>query len=50
MEVVALGQTIEHDGDVVLAVKNLPLDCIVLFVSMDTWAEIKDTVEVIHGE
>jgi len=49
MKVEALGQTIEHDGDVVLAVKKLPPDCMVLFVSMDTWAEIKDTVEVIHG-
>jgi len=46
MIIKALGQTIEHNGKVVLAVKDLPKDCMVLFVSKETWAEIKDTVEI----
>ena len=46
MKVEALGQTIEHEGEAVLVASKMPPDCMVLFVSMDTWAEIKDTVEV----
>ena len=46
----ALGKTIEHAGEVVLVTENLPLetwvDCMVLFVSLETWAEIKDEIEL----
>jgi len=49
MKVEALGQTVFAESEVVLVASKMPPDCMVLFVSMDTWAEIKDTVEVIHG-
>ena len=42
----ALGQTINHNNQVSLVVKDIPADCMVLFVSMDTWKEIKDLVEM----
>ena len=45
MKIKALGQTVEHKGEVVLAVNAYPPDCMVLFVSKETWAEIKGTVE-----
>ena len=40
-----LGQTVEHKGEVVLVSKDLPPDCMVLFVSMEVWEKIKDNVE-----
>jgi len=46
MKVSAIGKTVEHDGEVVLVVKELPADCMVLFVSMDVWKEIKDDIEL----
>ena len=39
-----LGQTIEHKGEVILISKDMPVDCMVLFVSMEVWHEIKDSV------
>jgi len=42
----ALGQTVEHDGEVVLVSNDMPPDCMVLFVSKETWKEIKDDVEL----
>ena len=50
MEVVKIGQTIDHGGEVDLVINGeLPVDCMVLFVSMDTWEEIKSDVEVTNG-
>ena len=46
IQIKALGQTIEHKGEVVLVITKLPVDCMVLFVDMGTWKEIKDEVEV----
>lgn len=43
----ALGQTIEHEGEVILVAKEMPVDCMVLFVDMDTWEAIKSEVKVI---
>jgi len=40
----ALGQTIEHAGEVILVVEELPVDCMVLFVALETWHKIKDDV------
>ena len=42
----ALGQTIEEDGKTTLYMLELPPDCMVMFVSMETWQKIKDSVEV----
>ena len=41
----ALGQTIEHKGEVILICKELPVNCMVLFVEMETWHKIKDAIE-----
>ena len=41
----ALGQTIEHEGEVSLVVKELPVNCMALFVDMETWHKIKDDIE-----
>lgn len=41
----ALGQTIEHNGKVVLVVDEMLVDCMVLFISMDEWHKIKDTIQ-----
>ena len=49
MRIKELGQTVEDKGEVSLIVTDLPADCMVLFVSMDTWAEIKDSVEKEKG-
>ncbi len=46
MKIKALGQTVEHKGEVILVSDELPPDSMVLFVSKETWAEIKDTVEI----
>ena len=46
MKVNAIGKTVEHDGEVVLVVKELPANCMVLFVSLETWDEIKDGIEL----
>ena len=46
MKIKALGKTIEHNGEVVLVADDMPVDCMVLFVDMQTWAEIKDDVTV----
>jgi len=46
----ALGQTIKHGGEVILVSKDLPMDCMVLFVSMNVWKEIKDKVIVSNKE
>jgi len=46
MKIEAIGQTINQGGDVVLISQSLPANCMVLFVNMETWAEIKDTIEV----
>jgi len=46
MKIKELGQTIEHNGEVLLVSQTLPPNCMVLFVSMETWAEIKDDVEI----
>ncbi len=43
----ALGQTIEHNGEVLLVSKEMPVNCMVLFVDMDTWKQIKDEVEIV---
>ena len=39
-----LGQTIEHKGEVILVSKEMPANCMVLFVDMETWHEIKGEV------
>jgi len=39
-----IGQTIEHNGETILVSKNMPANCIVLFVSMETWHEIEEEV------
>jgi len=46
LQIKALGQTIEHEGEVVIAlnVEDYPPDCMVLFVDMETWRQIKDEV------
>ena len=46
LKIEALGQTVEHDGEVVLVANKMPPGCLVLFVSKEVWAGIKDTVEV----
>jgi len=46
----ALGQTIKHEGEVILMIEKLPVDCMALFIDMDTWHEIKDKVGVIWLE
>ena len=45
LKVKALGQTMEHDGETILVAESMPVDCMVLFVSKDVWAKIKDYVE-----
>jgi len=47
VEVKQLGQTITQDGEVMLVVETIPPDCMVLFVSMEEWAKIKDSVKVV---
>lgn len=42
----AQGKTIEHEGEIILVCKEMPANCMVLFLSMDTWREIKDNVEL----
>ena len=42
----ALGQTMNHEGETLLLVGDMPVDCLVLFVSKDEWAKIKDTVQL----
>ena len=43
----ALGKTFEGGNGAQLAmVTDMPANCMVLFVSLDTWQEIKDEVEV----
>ncbi len=44
IKIKALGQTIEHKGEVIIVVKDMPVNCMVLFVDMETWHEIKDSV------
>ena len=39
-----LGQTIEHKGEVILVSQDMPANCMVLFVDMDTWRKIKENV------
>ena len=46
----ALGQTVEHDGGVVLVVEELPDNCMVLFLSKEAWEEIKDDVELAESK
>ena len=46
ISVKALGKTIEHEGEVILAVEDMPVNCMVLFVDMDTWRKIKEEVRV----
>jgi len=47
IEAKALGQTIQHEGKVVLVVSgDLPPDCIVIFVDKEVWKEIKDEVNI----
>lgn len=47
IKIKALGQTIKIKGDVSLVFQgDLPDNCMVLFVSKETWAEIKNEVEI----
>lgn len=46
----ALGQTINHKEETILIVKELPVNCMVLFVDMDTWHKIKDEVQLENKE
>ena len=39
-----LGQTIEHKGEVILVSRDMPVNCMVLFVDMEIWHQIKDSV------
>ena len=39
-----LGQTIEHEGEVILVSRDMPVNCMVLFVDMEIWHQIKDSV------
>ena len=41
----ALGQTIEHKGEIILVVEDMPVNCMVLFVEMEIWKEIKEEIE-----
>lgn len=45
IKIKALGQTIEHNGKVVMVSKDLLVNCMVLFVGMDVWREIEEDVE-----
>ena len=42
----ALGQTVEQDGDVSLVVAGdgLPPDCMVIFIAIEDWEELKSQV------
>ena len=46
LEVKALGQTIEQNGNVVLVVAggDLPPDCMVIFIALEDWERIKEDV------
>ena len=48
IKVKAIGQTVEKDGDVILAVggDDMPSGCMVLFVETEEWLKIKDQVEL----
>lgn len=46
MKIKALGQTIEHEGEVVLVVKDMPVNCMVLFISLSAWGKIKENVVI----
>ena len=46
LQIKALGQTLEHEGEVILIMKEFPVNCMALFVDMETWRQIKDEVEV----
>ena len=48
ISVKALGQTIEYKGKVILISKELPPNCMVLFVDIETWRKIKDDVETVY--
>ena len=39
-----LGQTIEHNGETILVSIDMPVNCMVLFVDMETWHKIKGEV------
>ena len=45
-EAKALGQTIEQNGDVSLVVSGdgLPPDCMVIFIALEDWEELKSQI------
>ncbi len=47
IKIKAFGKTIEHEGEVILISDDMPANCMVLFVDLDTWREIKDDVEMV---
>lgn len=41
-----VGKTLEHNGEVILVSESLPPNCMVLFIDMETWQEIKEYIKV----
>lgn len=48
MEVKVIGQTHEHEGNVIIfTTEDMPPDSVVLFISKEEWEKIKPDVKIV---
>ena len=45
LNIIKMGITVEHEGEVVLVIKgDLPPDCVVVFMDKESWEKLKQEI------